>query len=120
MNGFDAAGFMISLLDMSPNFAGVMLSLSCSVANLGSIFTPIVTSFILRNDPTDIRRWRIVFLIIAAVIVITNIVYLILGTSNRMDWDYPDFKDKKTADPEEIKPVLTNSQMSKEQKTKSH
>ncbi|CAK1579850.1 unnamed protein product [Parnassius mnemosyne] len=120
VNGFYAAGFMMCLLDMSPNFAGVMLSLTNSVANLGSIFTPIVTSFILRNDSTDLSRWRIVFLIIAAVSVITNIVFLIFGTSKRMDWDHPDYKDKKTADPEEIKPALTSAQMSKEEEAKFH
>ncbi|CAG5058467.1 unnamed protein product [Parnassius apollo] len=120
VNGFYTAGFMMSLLDMSPNFAGVMLSLTNSFANLGSIFTPIVTSFILHNDPTDLSRWRIVFLIIAAASVVTNIIFMLFGTSKREDWDHPDFKDKKDADPEETKPALTSSQMSKEEEAKLH
>lgn len=43
----------MSHLDMSPNFAGVMLSLTNFIANFGSVGTPLITSFILNNDPVS-------------------------------------------------------------------
>ncbi|XP_072948852.1 putative inorganic phosphate cotransporter isoform X2 [Epargyreus clarus] len=109
LSGFYAAGFMMSHLDLSPNYAGVMLSITNFVANTGSVLTPIMTSVILRNDPTDLSRWRIVFLIIAALSVVTNIVFLIFGSAERQPWDDPDFVDRRKADPEEIKPALKPS-----------
>ncbi|XP_068633483.1 putative inorganic phosphate cotransporter [Battus philenor] len=119
VSGFSASGFLMSILDMSPNFAGVMLSLTNFTANIGSIATPLVTSFILQNDPTDLSRWRTVFLIVSAVMILCNIVYMIFGTSTRQDWDDPDIQDKAKADPEEIRPTLTSSQMSKEEEANS-
>ncbi|XP_063384115.1 putative inorganic phosphate cotransporter [Cydia fagiglandana] len=105
--GFNAAGFMMSHLDISPNFAGVLLSLTNFAANSGSILTPIITALILNNDPTDVSRWRIVFLATAALCTITNTVYVIFGSSERQPWDSPDFN--KTTDPEEMKPALART-----------
>ncbi|XP_063364076.1 putative inorganic phosphate cotransporter [Cydia amplana] len=104
LSGFNAAGFMMSHLDISPNFAGVLLSLTNFSANTGSILTPIITALILNNDPTDVSRWRIVFLSTAALSAITNTVYVLFGSSKRQPWDSPDFN--KTADPEEMTPAL--------------
>ncbi|XP_047991934.1 putative inorganic phosphate cotransporter isoform X2 [Leguminivora glycinivorella] len=107
LSGFNAAGFMMSHLDISPNFAGVLLSLTNFSANAGSILTPIFTALILNNDPTDVSRWRIVFLTTAALSVITNTVYVLFGSSKRQPWDSPDFN--KCADPEEMTPALAQN-----------
>ncbi|KAJ8721774.1 hypothetical protein PYW08_004176 [Mythimna loreyi] len=104
--GFSAAGFMVNHLDLSPQFAGVLLSLTNFAGGIGSIITPVITSFILRNDPTDISRWRIVFLIFASIGISSNLIYIIFGSSERQAWDSPDYKDKRKADPEEMTPVL--------------
>uniref|UniRef100_A0A2H1W184 SFRICE_028052 n=1 Tax=Spodoptera frugiperda TaxID=7108 RepID=A0A2H1W184_SPOFR len=49
--GFISAGFMVNHLDLSPQFAGVLLSLTNFAGGIGSILTPVVTSYILQNDP---------------------------------------------------------------------
>ncbi|KAI8436412.1 hypothetical protein MSG28_010008 [Choristoneura fumiferana] len=98
LSGFNAAGFMMSHLDLSPNFAGVLLSITNFLACSGSILTPIFTGLILNNDPTDVSRWRIVFLSTAALSVITNTVYVIFFSSQRQPWDNPDYRRD---DPEE-------------------
>ncbi|CAH1637994.1 unnamed protein product [Spodoptera littoralis] len=104
--GFISAGFMVNHLDLSPQFAGVLLSLTNFAGGIGSILTPVVTSYILRNDPSDISRWRIVFLLFASLGIGTNLIYVIFGSSERQPWDSPDYKDRRKADPEEMAPVL--------------
>ncbi|XP_023940685.1 putative inorganic phosphate cotransporter [Bicyclus anynana] len=109
LNGFFGAGYMMSYLDLSPNYAGVMLSITNFVANFGSVLTPITTSFILRNDPTDISRWRVVFLTCAVICIVANTSFVFFASVKRQEWDDPDFLDKIKADPEEVKPALTKT-----------
>ncbi|XP_047030315.1 putative inorganic phosphate cotransporter [Helicoverpa zea] len=104
--GCISAGFMVNHLDLSPQFAGVLLSLTNFAGGIGSIITPVITSFILRNDPTDISRWRIVFLLFASIGIGCNLIYVIFGSADRQPWDSPNYKDKRKADPEEMTPVL--------------
>ncbi|CAG9786472.1 unnamed protein product [Diatraea saccharalis] len=99
MHGFSTAGFVVNQLDLSPNYAGVIMCILNFIANCGCSLTPIVTSVILRNDSTDISRWRIVFLIMAGLCAIANVIYLILGSSDRQPWDNPNYAEKKIADP---------------------
>ncbi|XP_075977493.1 putative inorganic phosphate cotransporter [Anticarsia gemmatalis] len=103
--GCISAGFMVNHLDLSPQFAGVMLSLTNFCATLGSVVTPVVTSFILRNDSSDVSRWRIVFLLVAGIAMGSNLIYIIFGSSERQAWDNPHYKDRRKADPEEMRPL---------------
>ncbi|RVE51985.1 hypothetical protein evm_003263 [Chilo suppressalis] len=103
MCGFTVSGFMVNGLDLSPNFAGVLLSLTNFAANICSILMPIITSVILRNDPTDVSRWRLVFLMTAVISAGGNIIYLCFASSERQEWNDPDYCDKKSGDPEELK-----------------
>ncbi|RVE40877.1 hypothetical protein evm_014473 [Chilo suppressalis] len=103
MCGFTVSGFMVNGLDLSPNFAGVLLSLTNFAANICSILMPIITSVILRNNPTDVSRWRLVFLMTAVISAGGNIIYLCFASSERQEWNDPDYCDKKSGDPEELK-----------------
>ncbi|XP_028173141.1 putative inorganic phosphate cotransporter isoform X1 [Ostrinia furnacalis] len=115
MSGFCNAGYGVNYLDMAPNFAGLLFSLTNCVANFGSVLIPIVTSLILRNDSSDLSRWRVVFLMVAALAASTNIIYVIFSSSERQPWNDPDYFDKQ-ADPEEMKPVLTEQQSKNKEK----
>ncbi|KAL0839186.1 hypothetical protein ABMA28_017154 [Loxostege sticticalis] len=111
MSGFCSAGFVVNFLDMSPNFAGVLLSLTNFVANFGCVLMPIITSFILRNDSSDVSRWRIVFLMTAAITAGTNIIYVLFSSSELQPWNDPDYFDKAKAEPEEMRPVFTEQEL---------
>ncbi|CAH0398534.1 unnamed protein product [Chilo suppressalis] len=116
MEGFSTAGFLVNQLDLSPNYAGVIMCLLNFIATSGTALIPIVTSAILRNDSTDVSRWRIVFLLLAGLCAATNVVYIIFGTSERQPWDDPNYERKMFADPEESKPVLKKNETCKEEK----
>ncbi|KAL0839187.1 hypothetical protein ABMA28_017155 [Loxostege sticticalis] len=118
MSGFCCAGYIVNFLDMAPNFAGVLFSLTNFVANFGSVLMPIITSFILRNDSSDVSRWRIVFLMMAAITAGTNIIYVMFSSSERQAWNDPDYLEKEKADPEEMRPVFTEQELHNKEKEK--
>ncbi|KAM3956521.1 LOW QUALITY PROTEIN: putative inorganic phosphate cotransporter [Aphomia sociella] len=103
LSGFGTAGFMINQLDLSPNYAGIIISITNFIANIACVSMTLVASAIIGNDSKDVSRWRLVFLINAALCTATNIFYLIFGDTNRQEWDDPNYIDKKKADPEEMK-----------------
>ncbi|KAL0883512.1 hypothetical protein ABMA27_016877 [Loxostege sticticalis] len=81
-------GFYINHIDISPNFAGVMMSISNFSSNCVSSFAPIIAGLIL-TDVTDEYLWRKVFFIAAGLYFFTNLVYVILGTGELADWNDP-------------------------------
>ncbi|CAG9786473.1 unnamed protein product [Diatraea saccharalis] len=48
--GFSTAGFIVNQLDLSPNYAGVIMCLLNCIVTLICAVIPIITSAILRND----------------------------------------------------------------------
>ncbi|KAJ0176876.1 hypothetical protein K1T71_008055 [Dendrolimus kikuchii] len=118
LSGFTSAGFMVNHLDLSPHFAGVLLSLTNFAGSVGSVLMPVATSLILKNDPSDISRWRMVFLLTSALVITTNIVYVIFGSSKRKDWDDSDFKDRRKSNLDEI--LSLKASMEKEEEARNH
>ncbi|KOB64702.1 Sodium-dependent phosphate transporter, partial [Operophtera brumata] len=45
---------LVNHLDLSPHFAGVMLSLTNFAGSVGSVLTPVATGLILKDDPTAV------------------------------------------------------------------
>ncbi|CAB3221231.1 unnamed protein product [Arctia plantaginis] len=96
--------FTVNHIDISPNYAGTMMSISNFVSNIGSSFSPIVIGFIL-TDVGDKYLWRKVFFLAAGLYVITNLVYVIFGTSEKAEWNDPPQEE----DVEENVPMVKSS-----------
>lgn len=50
MNGCTYVGYMVNHMDLSPNFAGSLMGLTNSIANIMSILGPITVGVILSDD----------------------------------------------------------------------
>lgn len=50
MNGFTYCGYMVNHMDLSPNFAGSLMGLTNTLANIMSILGPITVGIILSED----------------------------------------------------------------------
>ncbi|XP_041979298.1 uncharacterized protein LOC121733191 [Aricia agestis] len=108
--GFKVAshvGFHLSHIDISNNYSGTMMSISNFVSNSVGSLAPIVAGFVL-TDVTSAYHWRRVFFISAAIYFVTNAVYVLLGTSERAEWDKIEDKveDKDAEDPEEKQKMI--------------
>ncbi|KAJ2946185.1 hypothetical protein O0L34_g5119 [Tuta absoluta] len=79
------SGMKINALDITPNYAGTTTSLVNGIAAISAIFTPYLIG-LLTPDST-LKQWRIAFWVCLAVLVITNIFYLIFAQGEQQWWD---------------------------------
>ncbi|XP_073984990.1 putative inorganic phosphate cotransporter protein picot isoform X3 [Rhodnius prolixus] len=95
LNGGIYSGFKVNHLDISPRFAGILMSFTNFTANMAGLLAPIVAGYIIHERPTQ-AAWREVFFAAAGVYVVCNCFYLVFATSKRQPWDDPS-KDKPKA-----------------------
>lgn len=111
-------GFLTNHLDLAPNFAGTLLGITNSIANLTSILGPLLVGFVVTDSVRFIYiflnsykiykyflfqrnkdQWGIVFLCSAGVFFIGNLFYVIFGTAETQSWNDPLIdKEIKTGD----------------------
>ncbi|XP_073844725.1 major Facilitator Superfamily Transporter 12 isoform X2 [Musca autumnalis] len=87
--GFNAAsfcGYLVNHMDLSPNFAGLMMGVTNMVSNLLSIFTPLVVGAIVIDEESP-DEWRIVFFITAGVYLLCNGLFLLFGKATVQPWN---------------------------------
>ncbi|XP_033220002.1 putative inorganic phosphate cotransporter isoform X2 [Belonocnema kinseyi] len=105
MNGGIYSGFKVNHLDISPRFAGVLMSFTNCLANLAGLLAPITAGHIIVGQPTQ-AKWRIVFMISAAVYIVCATFYVIFGSGERQAWDNPE-KDVKRVEQRKLDTIKT-------------
>ncbi|XP_034945293.1 putative inorganic phosphate cotransporter isoform X2 [Chelonus insularis] len=88
LNGGIYSGFKVNHLDISPRFAGVLMSFTNCLANLAGLLAPIVAGYIIDGQVTH-RKWQIVFIISAVIYIVCATFYIIFGSGQRQLWDNP-------------------------------
>ncbi|VVC43100.1 Major facilitator superfamily,Major facilitator superfamily domain [Cinara cedri] len=88
LNGAIYSGFKVNHLDISPRFAGILMSLTNCLANLAGLLAPIVAGYVIDKRPTQ-AAWRVVFITSACVYMICCTIYLVFGNGTRQPWDNP-------------------------------
>ncbi|XP_011501855.1 PREDICTED: putative inorganic phosphate cotransporter isoform X2 [Ceratosolen solmsi marchali] len=110
LNGGIYSGFKVNHLDISPRFAGVLMSFTNCLANLAGLLAPITAGYIIVGTPTQ-AKWRIVFVLSTAIYVICATFYIIFGSGERQAWDNPEkdneIKAKKKKLDQHLKSVKT-------------
>ncbi|XP_058987107.1 putative inorganic phosphate cotransporter isoform X1 [Musca domestica] len=86
LNAASFCGYLVNHMDLSPNFAGLLMGITNTVSNLLSICTPLVVGAIV-VDEEDPNEWRIVFFITAGVYLICNGLFLIFGKATVQPWN---------------------------------
>lgn len=108
LNGGIYSGFKVNHLDVSPRFAGVLMSFTNCLANLAGLLAPITAGYIIVGTPTQ-AKWRLVFMISASVYIVCSVFYIIFGSGQRQAWDNPD-KDEEKHEKQGLEPVKTISE----------
>lgn len=91
-------GHAINGLDLSPNFAGVIMSITNSTGNIASILGPLISTFLIA-DSSDVYQWRIVFIMAAMIAFIGNTVFIFWGTTKKQPWDDEGQRQSTTSTP---------------------
>ncbi|SPP89855.1 putative inorganic phosphate cotransporter [Drosophila guanche] len=84
LNGAIYSGFKINHLDLSPRFAGLLISITNCVANLVGLTAPMVAGHVIHLVPS-IENWRIVFHIAGGVYIFSATFYN-LCASGKPQW----------------------------------
>ncbi|VEN45009.1 unnamed protein product [Callosobruchus maculatus] len=80
-------GISMSYLDISPNFCGILMSITNAVSTICDIVVPLLVQVIV-TDEGDKSQWRVIFLIAAAMYVFSTISFTLLGSGKVQSWDY--------------------------------
>ncbi|KAI5639138.1 major facilitator superfamily domain-containing protein [Phthorimaea operculella] len=94
-------GSMVTHIDIAPNFAGTMMSISNFCSNMVGSQAPMAVAFFV-TDETNEYQWRNVFFVAAGLYFFTNLVYCLFGTAEKAPWNDPDDEEDPEDAPEMI------------------
>ncbi|CAD0201565.1 unnamed protein product [Chrysodeixis includens] len=80
--------FHINHIDLAPNFAGPIMALGNTVANLTGLLAPVIVSNIVMDDVKNHRKWQYVFIIVAVFMFITNTIYVVFAKGTVQPWNF--------------------------------
>ncbi|XP_014215960.1 putative inorganic phosphate cotransporter [Copidosoma floridanum] len=85
----------VNVLDLTPNYAGSLMALTNCMASATGILTPYVVGLLTPNQ--TLAEWRVVFWIVAGVLLGTNVVFVLWASGEVQEWNNPEFlrKDKR-------------------------
>ncbi|XP_049308319.1 putative inorganic phosphate cotransporter isoform X2 [Bactrocera dorsalis] len=93
-------GFLINHIDLSPNFAGILMGITNGAANVMSLLAPLAVGVIV-TDANDVQQWRIVFYIIGGMYFVCNLLFVLFGQTKIQAWNYPKTHDLQRAERDE-------------------
>ncbi|KAK9300538.1 hypothetical protein QLX08_006865 [Tetragonisca angustula] len=88
LNAGSLCGFQINHIDLSPNFAGTMMSITNCIASITAIIAPVVCNMIVYEK--NVNQWNVVFYLAAAIYVLGNLIFIVFGSSEIQPWNNPE------------------------------
>jgi ACS family sodium-dependent inorganic phosphate cotransporter len=82
--GVGWCGWSVNLLDIAPQFAGVLMGITNTFGTLAGIVAPQVTGYLTQNHLGS--EWQLVFYIASVVTIIGGIIYWFLATGEVQPW----------------------------------
>jgi Na(+)-dependent inorganic phosphate cotransporter len=89
MNGSVSTGPLASMVDISPNYASVILGIVNSIVALVGFLTPAVVGQLTYQNQT-VQQWQKVFWISTAMLVSTGVLFVAFAKSELQPWNTPD------------------------------
>ncbi|XP_053963771.1 putative inorganic phosphate cotransporter [Anastrepha ludens] len=81
-------GYQINHIDLSPNFAGILMGISNCLANITGIVAPLTVALIVTNEKS-VEQWRIIFFLASFLYLLGNTVFLIFANFEVQPWNDP-------------------------------
>lgn len=85
--GFNAVGLVLNAMDLSPNYAGALTALTQTIGSVAGLLAPYIVGLLTPN--ALLREWRLVFWIIAVVLVIQVVIFTVWGSAEVQSWNTP-------------------------------
>jgi MFS transporter, ACS family, solute carrier family 17 (sodium-dependent inorganic phosphate cotransporter), member 5 len=94
-HGAVSTGPLASLVDNSPNFAGVLLGIVNMFCVIPGFISPVIVSY-LTFENQSVESWKMVFLICCTMLFTSGLIYLFFSDSSRQEWNKIMPKNTKT------------------------
>uniref|UniRef100_A0A8D8VGA0 Sialin n=1 Tax=Cacopsylla melanoneura TaxID=428564 RepID=A0A8D8VGA0_9HEMI len=85
--GFFYPSLKVNALDLSPNYAGTLMAIVNGIGAISGIVSPYLIGILVPNS--TMLEWRLVFWISFAVIMLTNVAYVFMGSGQIQPWNEP-------------------------------
>ncbi|XP_017798778.1 PREDICTED: putative inorganic phosphate cotransporter [Habropoda laboriosa] len=82
-------GMKVNALDLSPNYSGTLMALVNGIGAFSGILTPYIVGVLTPNE--YLSEWRLVFWIVFAVFVVTNLIFVLYASGEVEYWNDPEF-----------------------------
>lgn len=86
VDGAGGSGHRVAIIELSPNYAGLIYAIVNSSGNVMGIIAPMVVGALVDGNQT-FGGWRTVYLIAMAINIFGAIVFTIFGSANAQPWD---------------------------------
>ncbi|XP_061389143.1 sialin-like [Musca vetustissima] len=94
-HGAVSSGPLASIVDIAPNFAGIVLGISGMIGVLPGFISPYIVGILTLGNQT-FESWKYVFLICAAMLIGSGVLYVLFAESTLQKWnDYNSRADDK-------------------------
>ncbi|CAG9786487.1 unnamed protein product [Diatraea saccharalis] len=88
LNGAHYVGFMLSHIDLSPNFASTLMGITNACGGIFSIMAPLSVSAVVKDEKLA-SEWRKVFFISVALYFLGNLFYILFISGDIQSWNEP-------------------------------
>ncbi|KAL5235204.1 hypothetical protein ACI65C_002614 [Semiaphis heraclei] len=86
VNGAISSGALASVVDIAPNYAGVIQGIIGTVSTSSGFISPLIVGYLTLNQQT-LSQWCKVFHLSGAICICTGLIYLFFGTSDIQKWN---------------------------------
>jgi len=86
LNGAANSGFQVNHVELSPKYAGTLMGITNTAANMAGFAAPQLTGVVIHENPS-LGAWRTVFFIAACIYVIDSVIFAVFGSSKPRKWN---------------------------------
>ncbi|XP_049950460.1 uncharacterized transporter slc-17.2-like isoform X1 [Schistocerca serialis cubense] len=86
VSGAISSGPLASLVDLSPNFAGILMGVSCTLGFTAAFISPLIVSVLTYNNQTT-AQWQLVYIVVSVLLAAPGAVYTCCATSELQPWN---------------------------------
>lgn len=84
--GFNAAGDIAIVMDLAPDFAGILYGFTNAFGNLPAIISPYIAGLLLDKDQGSMVQWSYIFYIVSGFYFIGGIIFLLGASAEIEPW----------------------------------
>ncbi|KAL1497204.1 hypothetical protein ABEB36_008201 [Hypothenemus hampei] len=84
--GAGFCGFQVNHIDLSPNHSGILMAITNGCTSIFSVLSSLTVQFVI-TDQENQNQWKIIFLLTAAVYILTDIFFIIFASGEVQPWN---------------------------------